>query len=195
MILTFLPAFGLRKCSGRGPRPMKRAGSCRRNGNHFSNRTTNGNDCLSPDARPVTTRRWINACIPWITRVGHSRRSCTLSRSATETGPLCSFSASRFAVATASCKARLIPTPPAGDMACAESPMQRSPSRHHWRRRLIWTVSSLIFGQSSSSATRSRRNGASSQCLCEIARGRAFDLFDAAFGDNQTALVVIVARD
>src|SRR4030095_7659186 len=47
----------LRKCSGRGPRPMKRAGSCRRNGNHFSKRTTNGKDCLSLDARPVTTRR------------------------------------------------------------------------------------------------------------------------------------------
>ena len=50
-------ALGLRKCSGRGPRPMKRAGSCRRTGNHFSKRTTNGNDSLSPDARPVTTRR------------------------------------------------------------------------------------------------------------------------------------------
>ena len=42
-----------------------------------------------------------------------------------------------------------------GDMACAESPMQSNPSRHQLRRRLIWTVSNLIFSQSSSSAMRS----------------------------------------
>ena len=36
----------LRKCSGRGPIPMKRAGICRRTGNHFSRRNTNGNEFL-----------------------------------------------------------------------------------------------------------------------------------------------------
>src|SRR6476661_838535 len=91
-------AVGLRKCSGRGPRPMKRAGSCRRIGNHFSRRTMNGKEFLRPEARPVTTRRWIKTCIPWIRRVGHSRRVCTFRRSSTETGPLRNLSASRFAV-------------------------------------------------------------------------------------------------
>src|SRR5580704_1056585 len=50
-------AVGLRKCSGRGPIPIKRAGSCRRIGNHFSKQSTNGNVVGSPDVRPVTTRR------------------------------------------------------------------------------------------------------------------------------------------
>ena len=38
--------------------------------------------------------------------------------------------ASRFAAATASCIARLMPTPPIGDMACAASPMARKPGLH-----------------------------------------------------------------
>jgi hypothetical protein len=38
-----------------------------------------------------------------------------------------------------------MPTSPAGDMACAQSPMQSKPSRDQQRRRLIWTVSILIF--------------------------------------------------
>src|SRR6266702_5961559 len=52
-------------------------------------------------------------------------------------------------------------SPAGGDMACALSPMQSSPSQHHLRRRLIWTVSNLIFDQSSSSVMRSFRKGAS----------------------------------
>src|SRR5437763_11748137 len=42
----------------------------------------------------------------------------TLFRS--ETDPCLNFAARRFAVATASCNARLMPTPPAGDMARSE---------------------------------------------------------------------------
>jgi len=55
--LSYL-TVGLRKCSGRGPMPIKRAGSCRKIGNHFSKRNTNGSEVFfPPDIRPVTTRR------------------------------------------------------------------------------------------------------------------------------------------
>ena len=41
-----------------GPSPIKRAGSCRRIGNHFSKRSTNGREVFfSSGDRPVTTRR------------------------------------------------------------------------------------------------------------------------------------------
>ena len=46
--------------------------------------------------------------------------------------PARSGAASRLAAATASCTAMLMPTPPIGDMACAASPMQRRPGRHHF---------------------------------------------------------------
>ena len=40
--------------------------------------------------------------------------------------------------------ARLMPTPPIGDMAWAASPMHNSPGRYHWRKRSTRTVRSLI---------------------------------------------------
>ena len=63
--------------------------------------------------------------------------------------------------ATASWIAMLIPTPPTGDMACAASPMQSSPGRHHCFSRSICTVRSFACSQSAISATRSAAQGRS----------------------------------
>ena len=60
--------------------------------------------------------------------VAGSRRRRTAARSRVVTARRSSGSASTVAAATASCTARLIPTPPTGDMACAASPMQSRPS-------------------------------------------------------------------
>ncbi len=79
-----------------------------------------------------------------VTRVGNSRRICTRLRIKSVTYPPRSGAANTFAAATASWIARLIPTPPAGDIACAASPMHSRPGRCHRRSRLICTVSNLI---------------------------------------------------
>ena len=68
-------------------------------------------------------------------RVGKRRRRSTRARSSVVTRPARSGSASRLAAATASCTARLMPTPPIGDMAWAASPMQRRPGRYQRSRR------------------------------------------------------------
>src|SRR3989442_820722 len=70
-------------------------------------------------------------------------------------------SASRFAAATASWIARLMPTPPIGDIAWAASPMQSRPGRYHRRRRSTRTVSSFASSQSRISRSRLAANGAS----------------------------------
>src|SRR5919107_1432477 len=59
----------------------------------------------------------------------HARRRCTNLRCRTPTLPSSRGLASAFAAATASWIARLIPTPPTGDMAWAASPMHNSPGR------------------------------------------------------------------
>src|SRR5881409_2116562 len=55
--------------------------------------------------------------------------------------------------------ARLIPTPPMGDIAWAASPIHRSPGQYHFRRRSTRTVSSLMSSQLLNSFMRSRKNG------------------------------------
>ena len=61
--------------------------------------------------------------------------------------------------ATASWMARLIPTPPMGDMACAASPMQSKPGRCHCRRRSTFTVNSFTSFQSRTSPCDRARMG------------------------------------
>jgi hypothetical protein len=73
-----------------------------------------------------------------------------------------SVAARRLAAATASWMARLMPTPPIGDIAWAESPMQSRPGRYQVLSRSMTTVRSLTSSQSRSSPTRSCRNGAMS---------------------------------
>ena len=51
------------------------------------------------------------------------------------------------AVAIASCMARLIPTPPTGDIACAASPMQSKPGLYHLFNRSTVTVSSFTLSR------------------------------------------------
>src|ERR1700680_1352911 len=70
-----------------------------------------------------------------VTRVGHWRRCCTRARSSSVTAPRRSGSARILAAATASCTARLMPTPPTGDIAWAASPMHNRPGRYHRGRR------------------------------------------------------------
>jgi hypothetical protein len=60
---------------------------------------------------------------------------------------------------------------PAGDMACAASPMHASPGRYHYRKRSTLTVNSFSSFQSRSSLTRSSKKGA------KLDNGRA-ELFD-----------------
>ena len=104
-------------------------------------------------------RFWMNTCMRWITRVASMRRFCTARSSSTEGTPVLSVCQSKFAAATASCTARLMPTPPTGDMACAASPMHKRPGRNHWRSRATATVKSFASSQVRISFTRSRRRG------------------------------------
>lgn len=81
-------------------------------------------------------------------------------RSSTSTPPARNGAANRFAVATASWMARLIPTPPTGDIACAASPMHSSPGRYQRSSRSTRTVSRLTSSQPRISPMRSAAYGA-----------------------------------
>ena len=154
---------GASTCSGRIPTPTSRAGS--RPSSPWRPRTVRSRGgARRPFCRPSVgemTRRCARSCSHWVTRVGHSRRRCTRRRCSVVRRPSRSGIQSRFAAATASWIARLIPTPPTGDIACAASPMQSSPGRYHWRSRSTFTVRSLTSSQSRISPTRSAANGTS----------------------------------
>ena len=82
----------------------------------------------SAPTAPAAGSACASRCPAWISAVGHHRRSCTRRRTATGTGPPVRSAGARIrAAATASCTARLMPTPPTGDIACAASPMQQQP--------------------------------------------------------------------
>ena len=100
-----------------------------------------------------------NSWIACVTRVGNSRRFCTRARSSSLMRPFRRGSHNRFAAATASCTARLMPTPPIGDIACAASPINSRPGRCQRGMRSTATVSSLIWSQSFNSPRRSAKNG------------------------------------
>ena len=72
------------------------------------------------------------ACVNWYGELApplHRRQIVVGTR------PAAQGRASRLAAATASWMARLMPTPPIGDMACAASPMQSRPGRYQLRKR------------------------------------------------------------
>ncbi len=79
-------------------------------------------------------------------------------------------------------------------MACAESPMQRSPVRDHWRKRSTATESSLTSFQSFNSPRRSRRNGAT-LAISSLKTREPFlaNGVEPAFRDYVGALPVFVA--
>ena len=108
-----------------------------------------------------------------------------------------SGAASRLAAATASWIARLMPTPPTGDIACAASPMQSRPGRYHCRRRSTVTVSSLTSSQSRDSPTRSaseRHDARDARRGTPRVRARRISSI-AALGDHVAALPVVAAVD
>ena len=131
MLLKYAESSGadVCTCSGRNPSPIIRAEIRRRNGTNANSRIGNGGENLSPvgkgapDDSILNLRAAIVASCESATRAaaGPGWRSSVVSR------PARRGAVSRFAVATASWTARLIPTPPTGDMACAASPMQSSP--------------------------------------------------------------------
>src|SRR5579863_7437419 len=91
--------------------------------------------------------------------------------------------------------ARLIPTPPAGDMAWAASPMQSKPGRYHWRRRLICTVRILIWSQSCNSFTRSPRNGAIWRMSLKRIEATRLDCIIGALGNDEAGLKIVGTVD
>ena len=118
-------------CSGRTPTPITRPmtrwipGIC--------TATFNCQGAFAgPGFREISSKfLCASACNPCVTRVGNSRRIWTDARSASVTRCSRNGSASSLAAATASWIARLMPTPPTGDIACAASPIHKSPGRYH----------------------------------------------------------------
>ncbi len=99
-----------------------------------------------------------------------------------------------LAAATASWMARLMPTPPSGDIACAASPIARKPSRHHVFSRLTCTSRSLTCCQSVSSSARAGSTG--SRPFKPLAEGRqsaGADAFVGPLGDHEGALPIVAA--
>ena len=84
----------------------------------------------------------------WMIRVGNSRRSLDLARAdRRHRSPRAIGPARMLAAATASWMARLMPTPPIGDMAWAASPIASRPGRCQRVSRSSATVSSWSSSQ------------------------------------------------
>ncbi len=116
-----------------------------------------------PPSVGASTRRAIARWKAWVTTVGSRRRRATRARPRSSSVPSLSGRARRLPAATASWMARLIPTPPTGDIAWAESPMQSSPRRCQRLRRLTWTSSVFTSSQPAGScSTLSAKAGMSS---------------------------------
>ena len=168
-------------CSGRKPTAINRAG-IRRSAGHRRRILNNQGSC-SGCWLPSTLRIALfcsATCICCVAFVGNARRRCTASTSSSDGAPRRSASPKRFAVATASWIARLIPTPPIGDMACAASPIQSSPGRAHSCSRSTATVSKLTLLQSCNSETRSLKNGSRPAISCRNASSPRFFIFSAS---------------
>ncbi len=128
-------------------------------GNHFNSLNMRGSFWFALFLR-CTIPSWIFTCNRWINLAGYSLLFWIFSRTSVVIGFLLSKDGCKIlAAATASCMARLIPTPPTGDMACAASPMHSKPSVYHFSKWSIATLSSLISFQSFNSVTRSLKNG------------------------------------
>src|SRR5215218_56588 len=147
-------------CSGQMPNAITRAGRSRTGRKPRSILAAAGTEGAPSGLREEeTTRRCATDWKACIMRVGNSRLSCTALRSRERIRPFFSGPVRIFAAATASAMARLMPTPPTGDMACAASPMQSSPGLCQRRRRSACTERSLTAFQSCSSSVRSARSG------------------------------------
>src|SRR5438067_5342183 len=122
-------------CSGRNPIPNIRPGIRRSLGYLSTSFSKAGGATVSRDSNiGSSTFLCRNTCTRCVTFAALSRRVCTAFRSLIFTVCVRNFAASRFAVATASWIAKLIPTPPTGDIAWATYPIHSSPSRYHHRQ-------------------------------------------------------------
>ncbi len=112
------------------------------------------------------------------------------------TVPARSGAARRLAAATASCIARLMPTPPTGDIACAASPMHSRPGRCHCARRSTLTVSSLTSSQVSQllHAIAHQRRDRDDRVAKRVEPLR-LDLVGRALADHIGALPIVAAVD
>ena len=145
--------------------------------------------------RGSSNRRCAISCTPWVTRVGNNRRLGTAARSRSVNEPFASRGPRMRAVATASCTARLIPTPPIGDIACAASPMSSAPGTCHSRTRFTLTVNNAMSSHVDSSSTRSRRSAPAGDLLAGLVTSPRSQVLEATFGDDVRALVVVAAVD
>ena len=123
------------------------------------------NDLLAPSTRPMTL-----VLHEHLHALGDAGRKLAPPLHGSRDRPRAAFRAASgrhrmLAAATASCTARLTPTPPIGDIACAASPMQSRPGRCQRSSRSTATVSSLTCSQSLSSSTRSANAGMSRATL------------------------------
>ena len=139
------PASGERICSRRTPRPTSRAGIRRRTGKRSNRRSANGT--LSSTALRTTSGVSTRSCTAFCARLDDPRRKHApllhLFSSGSTSSPRANGPARIFAAATASWTARLMPTPPTGDMACAASPIASSPGLHQRVSRSSETESSF----------------------------------------------------
>ena len=110
-------------------------------------------------ASPACATRWK----VWMTAAAQARRRWTARRWSVVTADPARSTGPRIrAAATASCTARLIPTPPTGDIAWAASPISSSPSAYQRRSRSSRTLSSLTSSKEARASARSPSQGTSS---------------------------------
>ena len=109
--------------------------------------------------------------------------------------PRASGAARRFAAATASWIARLMPTPPTGDMACAASPMHSRPGRHQRRSRSTAHGEQLHLAPSRRARRRDRRGTARARTSSSrnAWQARAAAPLDRRPSDHVGALPVVAA--
>ncbi len=166
-------------------------------GKRFSSLAANGGfGCAVMVSTLETTRFWMKIWSAWVISVGHCRRFCTLRKSSSVTLPSRSGWARILAVATASWTARLMPTPPMGDMAWAASPMHSSPGAYQRFKRSTATVSSFTSSHEAISRTRVRKLGVQrDNGQAEGLKPFAAQFIEAALGDDEGALPIIAAVD
>ena len=115
--------------------------------------SSGGSACPFDETATAMTRLWTSRCTAWISAAGSHRRAWTRASCRVDTVPARSGPASIRAAATASATARLMPTPPTGDIACAASPINSRPSVYQRLSRLSCTSSSLTSSNDVSART------------------------------------------
>ena len=102
-----------------------------------------------------------------------------------------------LAAATASCTARLTPTPPTGDIACAASPMQSRPGRYQRSQPVDRDGEELdlVPVRELADPVGEQRHECATVCAKAAAGRRASHRLDGALRDHVAALPVVAAID